>query len=204
MILSTYKNSHFIAIVTAVVVHAAAGFAVMMPSNPLVINKQTIQVSFVAPSSQNQKNENVSHKKITLDLEQKNSLKQKAEKNHETEQQKQQLAAGKNTSGLVDPNAVAANSAQSDPIFDAAYLNNPTPAYPAEAKRKNIQGKVLVLVMVKTDGTPAEVLLSRSSGHQSLDEAAIESVKEWRFIPARKGNKTVQASVIVPVEFKII
>lgn len=199
-----YKSSHFVALVSAAAVHAAVGFWAMMPSSPTVINQQTIQVSFVAPSSQNQKSENVSHKKVVLDLEQKNALKQKSEKNQEVEKEKQKFAGGKNTSGLVDPNAVATNSAQIDPVFDAAYLNNPTPYYPSEAKRKNIQGKVLIKVDVKTDGSAGDVIISRSSGHKSLDQAALDAVKQWRFVPARKGSKIVQASVIVPVEFKII
>lgn len=209
MLFSTYKNSHFIALTIAAAVHAAVGVWAIMPSSPIVINKQTIQVSFVAPSSQNQKSENVTHKKITMDLEQKNALKQKSDKNQENDQQKQKLASeknisGKNTSGLVDPNAVAINSAQSEPIFDAAYLNNPSPNYPLDAKRKNIQGKVLVQVTVKSDGSAKEVIIARSSGYKSLDEAAIEAVRQWRFIPARKGSQSVQANVIVPVEFKII
>lgn len=204
MLLSNYKNSHFLALSTAAFLHGALGFWAMMPSNPVVINKQSINVSFVAPNSVNQKSENSSQKKMALNSESKNALFKKAEKNSESEKQKQQLASGKNTSGLVDPNATATNSAQVDPIFDAAYLNNPSPSYPIEAKRRNIQGKVLVKVLVKTDGNPDSVDIARSSGNSSLDEAAIDAVRNWHFVPARQGNKSVQASVIVPVEFKII
>jgi TonB family protein len=204
MLLANYKNSHFLALSAAAFLHGALGFWAVMPSNPVVINKQSIQVSFVAPNSVNQKSENSSQKKMALNNESKNALFKKAEKNPESEKQKQQLASGKNTSGLVDPNATATNSAQVDPVFDAAYLNNPSPSYPMEAKRRNIQGKVLVKVLVKTDGNPEAVDIARSSGNSSLDEAAIDAVRNWHFVPARQGNKSVQANVIVPVEFKII
>ncbi len=204
MLLSNYKNSHFLALSAAAFLHGALGFWAVMPSNPVVINKQSIQVSFVAPNSVNQKSENSSQKKMALNNESKNALFKKAEKNPESEKQRQQLASGKNTSGLVDPNATATNSAQVDPVFDAAYLNNPSPSYPMEAKRRNIQGKVLVKVLVKTDGNPEAVDIARSSGNSSLDEAAIDAVRNWHFVPARQGNKSVQANVIVPVEFKII
>ena len=46
--------------------------------------------------------------------------------------------------------------------------------------------------------------ISRSSGSNDLDEAALEAVKQWKFVPARRSGNLTQASVIVPVEFKII
>ena len=203
MLLSNYKNSHFLALTAAAFLHGALGFWAMMPSTPTVINKQAIQVSFVAPNSMNQKSENSSHKQFSANIE-RNALNKKAEKSQESEKQKQQLAGGKTTSGLSDPNATATNSAQTDPIFDAAYLNNPSPSYPSEAKRRNIQGKVLVEVVVTSEGAAQKVVIVRSSGYESLDEAAVDAVRDWRFVPARKGSKSVQANVIVPVEFKII
>ena len=59
-------------------------------------------------------------------------------------------------------------------------------------------------VVVKIDGTPAKVAISRSSGSPILDEAALDAVSQWRFIPARKSGQLIQANVVVPVEFKII
>ena len=124
----------------------------------------------------------------------------KTQKNQET----QKPASKKETSGRVDPNATANKAAESEPVFDAAYLNNPAPFYPAAAKRKSIQGKVLIDVVVKTDGTAAQVQIARSSGYGDLDEAAIDAIKQWRFIPAKSKGQAIQANVIVPIEFKII
>jgi protein TonB len=204
--LSNYKNSHFIALTAAAFLHGALGFWSMMPSNPVVINKQAIRVSFVAPSSVAQKSDNSSHahKKIILDEKSQNLMAQKTNIGADDGMLKQDNAKSQNTSGIVNENAQALHSAQSDPVFDAAYLNNPSPSYPAEAKRRGIQGKVLIEVVVKVDGNPQAVEIARSSGHSSLDEAAINAVKNWHFIPAHKGSKTIQASVIVPIEFKII
>ena len=195
MLFSTYKNTHFVAVFVAGAIHVAAGFWAMMPSSPIVINQQAIQVSFVAPSGENKSD---SHKKTIIKNEKLDGL--KAQRNEE----KQELAAKKETSGRVDPNATSSKSAESEPVFDAAYLNNPAPFYPSAAKRKNIQGKVLVNVAVKIDGTPSSVEISRSSGSSQLDEAAIAAIKQWRFIPAKSNGKAVAANVIVPIEFKII
>lgn len=203
---SSYKTSSLIAFGAAFAVHAGIVVASMLPSNPIVINKQAIQVSFVAPTANNQKSENVSHKKIVLNVENENAIKQK--KNNESEKaenksEKKQVA-GKETSGRVDEKAIATRAAESEPVFDAAYLNNPAPYYPNAAKQRGIQGKVLLNVVVKTDGSPLTVAVSRTSGSTILDEAALEAVRNWKFVPARRSGETVQANVIVPVEFKII
>ena len=89
------------------------------------------------------------------------------------------------------------------PRSDAAYLNNPRPAYPLAARRRGDQGTVLVRVVVKADGMAASVALDRSSGHPALDEAALGAVKSWRFVPARQGGQAVESPYVVPVVFKL-
>lgn len=202
---ANYKTSHIIAFASAFAVHAGIVVSSMLPSNPVVINQQAIQVSFVAPSSQNQKNESDSHKKLAMNFERENAMKQKAQKDEKSaEKNQQKTVAGKETSGRVDPNSLATKAAESEPVFDAAYLNNPAPYYPSAAKKRGVQGKVLLSVVVKADGTPLSVDVSRSSGSSTLDVAALEAVKQWRFVPAKKSGQPVQAEVVVPVEFKII
>jgi protein TonB len=87
------------------------------------------------------------------------------------------------------------------PAFDANYLENPPPAYPAISRRLNEEGRVVVRVWVSEDGRAMRVELARSSGHDRLDRSALEAVGRWRFVPARKGGQAVAASVLVPVAF---
>ena len=61
----------------------------------------------------------------------------------------------------------------------------------------------LVRVLVSADGQAASVGLEKSSGHSSLDEAALAAVKSWRFVPARQGAQAVEAPYVVPVVFKL-
>lgn len=203
---SFYQKPHLIALTAAILVHGSLAAVSMLPSNPIVINQQTIQVSFVAPSSANKKSKSEFSQKIALNVESENAIKQKKVnqvENAESNTEKN-LSAGKQTSGREDPNAIATKAAESDPVFNAAYLNNPAPAYPTSAKRRGTQGKVLLSVVVKTDGTAAAVLVSHSSGSSDLDEAALTAVKQWKFIPARSRGEFVQANVLVPIEFKIV
>jgi periplasmic protein TonB len=89
------------------------------------------------------------------------------------------------------------------PQFNAAYLNNPAPEYPASAKRRHMQGKVLLNVTVGTNGNALRVNLSKSSGFSLLDTLAKDTVMRWTFIPAKRGEQPMQANVIVPIEFRL-
>jgi protein TonB len=89
------------------------------------------------------------------------------------------------------------------PSFNAAYLNNPAPSYPPLSRRLGEQGRVLLRVQVMEDGTAGSVELQTGSGSNRLDQAALEAVKRWRFIPAKRGEQPVSASVVVPVRFSI-
>ncbi|MDF9390913.1 MULTISPECIES: energy transducer TonB [Methylococcus] len=87
--------------------------------------------------------------------------------------------------------------------FNANYLHNPVPEYPMFARKQRWQGKVMLKVHVLPTGLPAEVELQSSSGHDILDEAAMETVRRWRFVPATKGGKAVASWVVVPLEFSL-
>ena len=89
------------------------------------------------------------------------------------------------------------------PRFNADYLNNPPPVYPTLARRLGEQGTVLLRARVRADGTPDEVSIHRSSGSAHLDQAALEAVRQWRFIPARRGGTAVAAPVLIPISFTL-
>lgn len=94
-------------------------------------------------------------------------------------------------------------SAPTPPRFDAAYLDNPVPAYPPLARRMGEQGRVLLRVLVSAEGAPQQVELKHGSGSPRLDQAALEAVRRWRFIPARQGVESVAAWVLVPIAFNL-
>ncbi len=87
--------------------------------------------------------------------------------------------------------------------FDADYLRNPPPAYPSMSRRLREEGKVLLTVRVSAQGTADSVQVRQSSGHARLDEAALEAVRHWRFVPAKRGDEPIAASVIVPLVFRL-
>ena len=89
------------------------------------------------------------------------------------------------------------------PGFNADYLNNPAPTYPPLSRRMGEEGKVMLRVLVNVQGLPVHVELKSSSGYARLDSVALETVRQWRFVPARRGDEAVNAWVLVPISFSL-
>jgi protein TonB len=106
-----------------------------------------------------------------------------------------------NASGSAQPGA-GTEPALTAARFDADYLHNPAPAYPAQSRRLKEEGTVLLLVRVSVEGAPLSVEIRNSSGFERLDEAGLQAVRQWRFVPAKRGSENVAASVLVPIQFK--
>ncbi len=99
--------------------------------------------------------------------------------------------------------APPAPAAPTPPRFDANYLDNPKPPYPAISRKLNEQGRVLLRVHVAADGSATEVQLDKSSGYPRLDDSALATVRRWKFVPARLGQEAVAAWVLVPIAFTL-
>lgn len=101
------------------------------------------------------------------------------------------------------PGVQTAPASISPARFDAAYLDNPHPGYPPLSRRLGEEGKVLLRVRVSPDGQPTAVDIEKSSNFARLDEAARQAILRWRFIPAKRGDQAIEASVIVPLVFRL-
>jgi protein TonB len=97
--------------------------------------------------------------------------------------------------------AAPAPVALTPPVFNADYLDNPSPVYPALSRRLHEQGRVVLRVLVNTRGAADDVQINASSGHARLDDSARDTVRRWKFVPARRGAEAVPAWVLVPVSF---
>src|SRR5512134_1946567 len=97
----------------------------------------------------------------------------------------------------------AAPAALTPARFDADYLHNPKPAYPVMSRRLGEQGRVVLNVRVLADGRAGTVEVKTGSGFPRLDQAALEAVSQWRFVPAKRGEEPVDAWVLVPLNFSL-
>jgi TonB family protein len=83
------------------------------------------------------------------------------------------------------------------------YGENPKPPYPEEARRKGMEGEVVLRVEVLANGWVGQIEVKRSSGHEILDRSALSIVKQWKFIPANKENGSIPCWVNIPIKFQL-
>lgn len=79
----------------------------------------------------------------------------------------------------------------------------PTPNYPELARQAGIEGQAVVAAMVDIDGSIISAEIMKSSGNQSLDQAALEAAYKAKFTPARQRDKPVRVQVMIPYRFTL-
>ena len=89
------------------------------------------------------------------------------------------------------------------PSSDAQYLNNPKPEYPPLSKRRGEQGRAVVNVLISAQGTAEKAEIKVSTGFDRLDQAALATVKSWRYVPGKRGDTPEAMWFSVPIQFVI-
>ncbi len=88
-------------------------------------------------------------------------------------------------------------------VQNVAYVDKKicTPKYPRVSRKRGERGKVLVKVFINRDGSSEKVEIERSSGFNRLDQAAMNSAKRCRFVPAKRNGKPVKTLATIPYTF---
>ena len=101
------------------------------------------------------------------------------------------LGEGRSVYCCVIPDQVKAPSV----IFD------PEPQYPDGARTQRKQGPVVLDLVINERGFPEIIRVRRSFG-EDFDISAAETVSQWRFQPAVRGDKPVSVYINVEVDFR--
>ena len=99
------------------------------------------------------------------------------------------------------PAAPTAPAAVELPSSNADYLQNPKPAYPPLSKRLGEQGKVIVRVLIGVDGIAKTAEIRQSSSFERLDQAALNTVLKWRYVPGKRAGVAEDMWFNVPINF---
>lgn len=83
-----------------------------------------------------------------------------------------------------------------------SYARFLPPEYPTKARRRNIQGRVLLRVLIDKEGRAAEVEVVESS-HPELSRAAKKSVRRSSYVPMKRSGLPVEAWVLIPFHFQL-
>ena len=105
---------------------------------------------------------------------------------------------------VIDTGPIGPPDTGPQPSTRLEYASAPAPAYPPEALARELEGTVMLKVLVDVDGSPLSVEIERSSGHRRLDDAARRQVlRKWKFKPAIRDGQAIQVYGIVPVSFTL-
>ena len=94
-----------------------------------------------------------------------------------------------------------------EPVFDlgdgitppkVTHQVSPRPDSGAQGFR--VSGVVLIGLVVSSHGLPVNVHVVRSVD-KDIDQSAMEAVRQWRFDPARKGDKPVAVRLTIEIRF---
>ena len=81
-------------------------------------------------------------------------------------------------------------------------ISDPSPIeYPVSLWDRDIDGETELLVHVSDMGAVDSVLVSRSSGVEELDSAAVTGARKLRFTPGRRGERRIAKWIRLPVRF---
>lgn len=101
--------------------------------------------------------------------------------------------------------SAATGAGAAKPDVDVTYDALKAPVYPATAIAAKEQGLVVLDVQVEPDGSVngTRLVASQPVPPKSLQDAALATVKTWRFNAARKSGKAIESWVRVPISFRL-
>jgi len=85
----------------------------------------------------------------------------------------------------------------------ATEVYTPSPAYPSDARRRNIQGIVLVELLIAADGSCRFQRIVESSGCDSLDDAVAKTVAHWKYRSAAADGRPESMTKRVRFVFRL-
>src|SRR5262249_30993643 len=85
---------------------------------------------------------------------------------------------------------------------EARLVRLQKPAYPTEAQRQGIEGRVIVWISVSAEGDVLDAKVHRSSGYTLLDDHTLRYAKKLEFVPARRGQTPIPTTVLLPVNYR--
>lgn len=90
-------------------------------------------------------------------------------------------------------------------VAPPSILSEVDVTYPAAARQAGVEGTVFLKVQVLANGRPGTISVSQSSGHDILDDAAIASVRQWRFVPAKDldSGRAIACYITRPLSFRL-
>lgn len=106
-------------------------------------------------------------------------------------------------SAAPSTSSAAERSPLGEPDAPPDFTHNPPPTYPELARRNRWEGRVLLRLTIDETGRVTKVEIAQSSGHDVLDAAAANAVRQWRGRPAHRDGRPTSSIELLPVRFRL-
>jgi periplasmic protein TonB len=84
---------------------------------------------------------------------------------------------------------------------DIIFISGRNPAYPKEAQKNGIRGRVETIITVDENGTVADIQFLETPGAYGFEESVREALSTWKFKPAMLNGLPVRQKMQQPFEF---
>ena len=109
-------------------------------------------------------------------------------------------SAESDSAGLPDG---VANAARPPRIELPRPLAEISPEYPVHARRRGLEGVVVIRVTISPKGEPVNTTIVSASAHAQLNEAAILAVREARFRPGTIDESPAEMNLSIRIVFEV-
>jgi protein TonB len=113
-----------------------------------------------------------------------------------------EAGAGGGDQGLRQVGGFAAYS--SDAVDQVPVISRRVlPDYPLKARRRDLQGRVVVRLVVDATGMPRACVVQEANPRGYFEDAALEAARQTRFIPGKRQGRIVNTVVLLPFNFSL-
>ncbi len=104
-----------------------------------------------------------------------------------------------------EQSSLGSNNTEHQPLVSKPLFKTPPtpPSYPSMARRRGLEGTVVIEVSLDALGLQTELRIQKSSGNPLLDSSAVNAVRNWRFLPHQLEGLAIASRVQIPVRFKL-
>ena len=88
-------------------------------------------------------------------------------------------------------------------VRPAKVLASPQPAYPPHLVAQGVEGTVILDAVIGVDGQVLNVTPKNSQVHPDLVQAAVDSLKQWKYEPTLLNGRPVEVVTTVTCDFRL-
>ncbi len=107
------------------------------------------------------------------------------------------------SASVAAPAVAVAASASPKTISSVEYLRAPQAVYPNSSRRLGESGIVMLRVLIGEKGQAEQVVIQKSSGYSTLDEAGRQAVLRALYKPYIEDGKAIAVYALVPINFQL-